>query len=166
MKRSLFTILLVLCTGLVFCQGAQKVALYNPADNAREEINRKVKEAKAAGKYVLIQVGNNACVWCLRFHSFITSDKQVDSIFRASYVIYHLNTNKDNPNEKLLATFRYPQRFGYPVFLILDGSGELLHTQNSAYLEAGAGYNRQAVIEFFTQWSPKALDPAQYKQQK
>ena len=116
MKRSLFTILLVLCTGLVFCQGAQKVALYNPADNAREEINRKVKEAKAAGKYVLIQVGNNACVWCLRFHSFITSDKQVDSIFRASYVIYHLNTNKDNPNEKLLATFRYPQRFGYPVF--------------------------------------------------
>ena len=166
MKKGLFAIMLVLCTGFVFCQGVQKVSLYNPADNPRDEINKKIREAKTAGKYVFIQVGNNACIWCIRFHSFITTDRHVDSIFRANYVIYHLNTNKDNPNEKLLASYRYPQRFGYPVFLILDGKGELLHTQNSAYLEAGAGYNRQAVIEFLTQWSPKAMDPAQYKQQK
>ncbi|HEX6191306.1 MAG TPA: thioredoxin family protein [Chitinophagaceae bacterium] len=164
MKRAILTVLLLQILVTIFCQDTRKVSLYNPADNAREEISKKIKEAKAEGKYVFIQVGNNACIWCLRFHSFLSTDKMVDSIFRANYVIYHLNTNPENPNEKLLAGYRFPQRFGYPVFLILDGKGELLHTQNSEYLEAGAGYNRKAVIEFLSQWAPKALDPAQYKQ--
>ena len=90
--------------------------------------------------------------------------KQIDSIIQDNYVVYHLNYSKENKNEKLLAKYGFPQRFGFPVFLILDGEGKLLHTQNSGYLEEEKGYNRNKVISFFTDWSPKALDPAQYKE--
>jgi hypothetical protein len=65
-----------------------------------------------------------------------------------------------------LARYGFPQRFGFPVFLILDGNGKLLHTQNSAYLEDGnKSYKKEVVMGFLGDWSPTALDPGQYKDQ-
>jgi hypothetical protein len=80
-------------------------------------------------------------------------------------VLYHLNYSKENYNTDLMAKYRFPQRFGFPVFLVLDGEGELLHTQNSEYLEDGKGYDKRKVIDFFGNWSPKAFDPVNYKEQ-
>ena len=42
----------------------------------------------------------------------------------ANYVVYHLNYSKENYNAKLLTKYNFPQRFGFPVFLILDGEGK------------------------------------------
>jgi hypothetical protein len=64
-----------------------------------------------------------------------------------------------------LEKFGYPQRFGFPVFLILNGTGELLHSQNSVYLEEGKGYNEKTVAGFLSDWSPSAFDPKRYKDQ-
>ena len=105
-------------------------------------------------------------MWCARFHEFISNDKQIDSLVSANYVVYHLNYSKENYNAKLLAKYGYPQRFGFPVFLILDGDGKLLQTMNSWYLEDGnKSYVKEKVMEFFTDWSTKALDPKAYKEQ-
>jgi hypothetical protein len=51
------------------------------------------------------------------------------------------------------------------VFLILNSKGELIHTQNSGYLEEGKSYNKEKVDGFFNDWSPKALDPKSYPEQ-
>jgi hypothetical protein len=84
----------------------------------------------------------------------------------ANYVVYHMNYGKENYNTKLLAKYKYPQRFGFPVFLILDGEGELLHTQNSWYLEDGkTSYDREKIKSFFTEWGPTVFDPKQYREQ-
>ena len=41
----------------------------------------------------------------------------------------------------------------------------LLHTQNSWYLEDGkTSYEREKVKSFFTEWSKRSLDPSQYKE--
>jgi hypothetical protein len=41
-----------------------------------------------------------------------------------------------------------------------------MHTQSSWYLEDGKkSYDRDKVIAFFSDWSPSALDPKQYKEQ-
>jgi hypothetical protein len=63
----------------------------------------------------------------------------------------------------LYAKYGYPQRFGFPVFIILDENGNRIHTQNSAYLEEGKGYSKDKIAEFFEAWSPAALDPKNYK---
>ena len=163
-------IIVVLIGSLVFVnvysQDMTKFNLYKPDEKAEQEIAAAVKQAKSEGKHVFIQIGGNWCIWCARFNDFITTDSKIDSIIRSGYIIYHLNYSKENYNAKLLAKYRFPQRFGFPVFLILDGNGQLVHTQNSWYLEDGKkSYDRDKVIEFFTDWSPKAFDPNQYHEQ-
>ena len=162
MRLFILSIIISLTSGVAIGQTSQS-RLYDPFENASQAIAAKVKMAKATGKHVIVQVGNNGCGWCYRFNNLTNTDKIIDSLVKKNFIFYHLNTSPENKNEKLLAKYRFPQRFGYPAFLILNGKGALLHTQNSVYLEEGSGYNREKVIEFLEQWSPKALDPVQYK---
>jgi thioredoxin-related protein len=148
-----------------FAQDSVKLKLYSPQENATAIIEQKIKEAKKQGKHVLLQVGGNWCGWCIRFHNFVTYEPSLDSLLRNNYIVYNLNYSPENYNVELLKKYQYPQRFGFPVFLVLNGEGKLLHTQNSAYLEEGKGYNKDKVAEFFNHWSPQALDPKQYKEQ-
>jgi len=166
MKEIAVCVLVFAISTLGFSQDMTKFKLYKPEEKAEQEIAKVVKQAKAEGKHVFIQIGGNWCIWCARFHDFITDDPKIDSIIRSGYVVYHLNYSKENDNAKLLAKYGYPQRFGFPVFLVLDGEGKLIQTQNSGYLEDGKkSYDRDKVIEFFINWSPSALDPKQYKEQ-
>jgi hypothetical protein len=77
--------------------------------------------------------------------------------------VYHLNYSPDNLNKPIFEKYGFAQRFGFPVFIILDGNGNRIHTQNSAYLEEGKGYNKQKVLDFLNSWTPASLDPANYK---
>lgn len=165
MKKIYLLVIVTLITGVVFSQDLSKFHLYDPKENAEEQIAKAVKKAKDEKKHVFIQIGGNWCIWCARFNDFVTKDSAIDSLIKANYVVYHLNYSPENKNEKLLAKYGYPQRFGFPVFLVLDGNGKLLHTQNSGYLEQGKSYFRNYVISFFTDWSPAALDPGQYKEE-
>jgi thioredoxin-related protein len=150
-----------------FTQDMTKFKLYTPTENAEKGIADAVTKAKAEGKNVFVQIGGNWCIWCARFNDFISNDHQIDSLVNANYVVYHLNYSKENYNYKLLAKYGYPQRFGFPVFLILDSDGKLLHTMNSWYLEDGkTSYVKEKVLEFFTDWTKKALDPKGYKEQE
>jgi thioredoxin-related protein len=147
-----------------FSQDMKTFNLYKPGENAEQKIDDAIKQAKAEGKHVFIQIGGNWCIWCARFNDFVTTDKSIDSLVKTNYVVYHLNYSKENKNEKLLAKYGFPQRFGFPVFLVLDASGKLIHTQNSVYLEEDKGYNKKAVTGFFNDWAAKALDPKQYNE--
>jgi thioredoxin-related protein len=163
MKRLLFFTLLLLVSVIVYSQDMTKFKLYNPGDDAKKEIESAVKKAKESGKHVMLQIGGNWCVWCARFNDFVTNDKSLDSSLNANYVVYHLNYSKENKNLDILKKYSFPQRFGFPVFLVLNEKGELLHTQTSWYLEAGKGYDKEKVAAFFNDWGKKAFDPEQYK---
>lgn len=142
---------------------AQEKKLYDPAADAEKDIAAAVKKAKAENKFVLIQGGGNWCSWCIEFARFAKADTQIDSAMNAGFVWYHLNFSKENKNEKIFAKYGYAQRFGFPVFIILDGDGNRIHTQNSAYLEDGKkSYDKEKVLEFLQMWSPLALDPKTY----
>ena len=165
MKSALLVAILLGCAALVSAQDLSKFKLYKPEENASEEIAKAVKQAKKEGKNVFVQIGGNWCIWCARFNDFVTKDASIDSLINANYVVYHMNWSKENKNEKLLAKYKFPQRFGFPVFLVLDEKGELIHTQNSAYLEENKSYSKEKVVGFFNDWTPKALDAATYKEQ-
>jgi len=149
--------------GNLHAQSKDTAHLYNPDANAEKDIAAAVKKAKAEHKFVLMQAGGNWCVWCKRFSLTVANDPKLDSIVNADFVFYHLNYSSENKNEKLFAKYGYPQRFGFPVFIILDDKGNRIHTQNSAYLEQGKGYDKDKIAAFFEAWSPKALDPSSYK---
>ena len=158
----LFLLCLLVGAGNLQAQDMKTFRLYNPQENADSALIQAIARAAAGGKHVFVQIGGNWCVWCARFHEFITKDAQLDSLVKADFEVYHMNYSPENRNKDILARFGYPQRFGFPVFIILDGSGRPLHVQNSAYLEQEKSYSREKVKEFFESWNPRALDPAQY----
>jgi thioredoxin-related protein len=164
-KKCIFTFLFFSINFFVLAQEAKNFDVYKPSENAAAEIQKAVAKASKENKHVLIQVGGNWCSWCARFHKAVTTDRQVDSLIKSSFVVYHLNYSKENKNLKTLAKYSFPQRFGFPVFLILAGNGKLIHTQNSAYLEEGEGYSKEKIIDFLSAWTREALNPAAYKEE-
>ena len=145
-------------------KAADTTRLYNPYANAAKDIQQAVQRAKKEGKHVLIQVGGNWCVWCYRFNAFVQLDSGLKKVMNNNYVVYHLNYSKENKNLDQLKKLGFPQRFGFPVFVILDAGGNRLHTQDSALLEKGNGYDRDKVMSFLNNWSPAALSEVLYKE--
>ena len=162
MKKISIVIISFFFTANIF---AQEAKLYNPSADAEKDISDAVKQAKAEHKYVLMMVGGNWCSWCIEFARFAKADPQIDSVISSAFIWYHLNYSKENKNKKVLENYSFPQRFGFPVFVILNENGERIHTQNSEYLEDGKkSYNKNKVQEFLEMWSPKALNPKMYEE--
>ena len=156
---------LVLCISLAHVSSAQEATLYNPAADATADINKKIAEAKKDNKFVLIQAGGNWCGWCLEFNRFTHADAQIDSIIKSAFVVYHLNYSKENYNLPIFKKYDYPQRFGFPVFIILKADGSVLHIQDSGLLVDGKkSYDERKVKNFFMLWSPAAFNAKQYQQ--
>jgi thioredoxin-related protein len=162
MKKNLFFFIgLMLTSASIF---AQEKKLYNPAADAKVDIETALKKAAAENKFVVLQAGGNWCSWCLEFAKISKANPQIDSLINSSFVWYELNFSKENKNEDVLAKYGYPQRFGFPVFIILDSRGQRIHTQNSEYLEDGKkSYDQKKVFEFLQQWTPKSLAAENYK---
>lgn len=121
------------------------------------EIDSAVGLAARTDKHVLIQVGGNWCKWCIRLHQFIESHSQLDSIIKADYVFIHVNYSKENKNPEAMKRLDYPNRFGFPVFVVLDQNGYRLHTQDTAFLEEGEGYNEKKIRRFLLGWTVEAV---------
>jgi thioredoxin-related protein len=136
--------------------------LYHPEANAAADIEAAIEKAAAGGKYVLLQGGGNWCSWCYKFQDFIEKDEELKALVEENFIWYHLNYSKENMNEPIFAKYGFPQRFGFPVLIILDANGNRIHTQDSALLESGEGYDRSKVLNTLKGWSPKALSPAAY----
>ncbi len=161
-KICLFTVVLLTVINI----WAQEKKLYDPDANATADIEAAVKKAAAENKYVLIQAGGNWCSWCLEFARSSKADLQIDSAINSGFIWYHLNYSKENMNDAGFAKYGSPQRCGVPVVIILDGKGQRLNTQNSEYLEDGKkSYDKNKVLSFLANWSPKALLPETYEKQ-
>lgn len=139
--------------------------LYNPSEDAKAEIAKAVEKAEIEGKHVFLQIGGNWCGWCRLFDRKVNTNDTIRTFMEDNFVVYHVNYSPENRNEDVLASLGYPQRFGFPVFVILDSQGNRIHTQNSAYLEEGRGHSSKKVLEFLKHWSPAAVDPKQYARQ-
>ena len=139
--------------------------VYNEEINPVEQIDQAVAQAKAESKFVVCQVGGNWCPWCLRFADFITNDTTISQVIGENFVYIHVNYNprKSEGAEKaqwaaaMLQKLNHPERFGFPVFVVLDEQGRVLHTQDSSFLEEGKGYDKEKVLRFFNNWTPKAV---------
>lgn len=138
--------------------------LYNPKADVNKDVAAAIAKAKKEGKHVLIQVGGNWCIWCYRFHDFVAKDTALSRILDANYVVYHLNWSSENKNLDYLKKLGYPQRFGFPAFVIVDADGTRLHTQDSGLLEKDKSYDAEKVKTFFLNWSPAVFNEKLYKE--
>lgn len=165
MKKKMFLALVAVLFALT--ANAQKALkkVYNENINPIEQIDQAVAKAKSEGKFVICQVGGNWCPWCLKFADFIEKDTTISKIIADNFEYIHVNYNprKSQGEEKLaqgralMKRLNNAGRFGYPVFVVLDEEGRILHIQDSGLLEEGEGYNQKKVLSFFKNWTPKAV---------
>lgn len=163
MKKSLLSnliisIVIVFSTTSLICQESKK--LYDPTLDGMKQIKEAVTKAAGEGKHVLIQFGGNWCGWCIKFDAFCKADTTISTIISKNYVPVKLNYDPSNKNEAANVYLGNPTRFGFPVFIILDSKGKVLHIQDSGLLEEGAGYSKQKVTGFFRNWTSSAIIPA------
>jgi thioredoxin-related protein len=162
MKRNFaFTVIILLISLGLSAQ--QAITIYTPGTDAKAELAAAVAKVGAEGKHVFIQIGGNWCPWCVKFHKMVNEDAKLDSLVHANYEVVKINYSKENYNKEILAALGYPQRFGFPVFVILDGKGNVLHTQDSGYLEQDKGYSREKVEHLFLMWSAYTMREAEKK---
>ena len=136
-------------------QGLKRV--YDEKRSGIELIDSALAVAKAEGKHVICQVGGNWCVWCLRFAAFIEADEEIKALVNDNYVYIHVNYRRRTEDKDMLQTMNRlgnPVRFGFPVMVVLDAAGKVLHTQDSSFLESGEGYDRKKVMRFLQCWTP------------
>ncbi len=133
--------------------------IYNVSIDGYQQLLQAVDSASRTRKHVLVQVGGNWCPWCIRFHQFCKNVPQIDSILKSAYVYVPLNYSRENKNERALEWLEYPQRFGFPVLVVLDTKGRRIHTQDSGLLEKEKSYDTLKVFTFLKNWTPTAIKP-------
>lgn len=139
--------------------------VYNEDINPLEQIDQALLKANSEGKFVVCQVGGNWCIWCLRFASFMSNDADISQLVKDNFEFIHVNYNprKSGGPEKaqqaaaLMKRLDNCGRFGYPVFVVLDDKGRVIHIQDSSFLEENQGYSKDKVLRFFKNWTPKAV---------
>ena len=165
MKRNVLTaaFALLLTVSLQAQTGLKHV--YNEDINPLEQIDQALLKANSEGKFVVCQVGGNWCIWCLRFASFMSNDADISQLVKDNFEFIHVNYNprKSGGPEKaqqaaaLMKRLDNCGRFGYPVFVVLDDKGRVIHIQDSSFLEENQGYSKEKVLRFFKNWTPKAV---------
>ncbi len=162
--KQLFIFLLVMA-GTISTKAQQAPDLehiYNPSANAKADMTAALQRAAKENKHLMVQVGGNWCIWCKRLYKFVEDHPALKQDVEKNYVVYHLNYSKENKNLDILKELGFPQRFGFPVLVILDGKGNRLHTQNTGLLEDADSYDEKKIRDMLKQWSPVALSPASY----
>ncbi len=165
--KSIFTFFFIALASLINIKAQESPSsskkLYDPTADAKADIATAIALAKKENKHVFLQIGGNWCSWCIAFDKKVNENEELKQILNDNYVIYYLNYSKENTNSDIMKQLGFPQRFGFPAFVILDAEGNRLHTQNSSYLEEGKGHSVEKVKEFLESWTVKALDPINYK---
>ncbi len=169
LKACVILIAMLTATTVYAQNGLKRV--YDESINPMEQIEQAVAKAKTEGKFVVCQVGGNWCPWCLRFADFITNDTTISRLIAEHFVYIHVNydprkakaagTAQQDKNaaagaNAMLRRLNNPERFGFPVFVVLNEQGEVIHIQDSSFLEEGQGYDQKKVLRFFKNWTPKA----------
>jgi thioredoxin-related protein len=169
MKTIFILLAAVFISTAAFSQAAKEgVHIYNPEANALADLKAASEKALKENKHVLVQVGGNWCVWCIAFHNLVESTPELKQYIDNNFETVLVNYDTQHKNEAAMKYLGYPGRFGYPVFVVLDGKGKVLHIENSSYLETEeiaangkkkVGHDVKKITSFLKGWTVAAVNP-------
>ena len=159
MKKSILTLLTLIFLTVSASAQSKLKKVYDETLDQKEQIDDAIAKADKEDKFVICQVGGNWCRWCLMFAEYINGDEEIRKTIEDNFVYIHVNHNPKDRNASLPVDVQKrlgnPLRFGFPVLVVLDSNGKLLHIQDSSFLEEGNGYNKAKVMRFFKNWTPE-----------
>src|SRR6476661_78253 len=142
---------LACCSLAALAQAQALPAKFDPTRDAAADVRAAVAQARAQRKQVLVDVGGEWCIWCHILDKVIASHAPVQRLLEDNYVVVTVNWSPQNRNEALLS--QWPKIKGYPHLFVLDGKGQLVHSQDTSELEAGRDYDEGKVLAFLREHS-------------
>ena len=92
------------------------------------------------------------------YTKFVNADNDIMKVMEDEYIFVMVNWSTENKSPDAMAYLGYPERFGFPVFVIVDGDGSILHIQDTALLEEGKDYNKKHIMQLLTVWTSDAVN--------
>mgnify|MGYP003402462952 CR=1 FL=1 len=135
--------------------------VYNENIDPIKQIEQTVSKASGNKKNIIVQLGGNWCIWCLRFADFINKNQEIKTLVEQNYEYIHVNiprrgTPEEKAAEPLQKRLNNAGRFGYPALVVLSPDGKVLHIQDSSFLEHESSYDAKKVLRFLKSWTPEA----------
>ena len=124
---------------------------FDPARDSEKDLAEAVANAKVSGKFILLDVGGERCIWCKRLDVFLYDDPEIHKMMKDAFEVVKVNMSQENKNEAILS--KYPKIGGYPHFFILDKNGKFVQSQDTAVLESKGSYSPEKLKAFFTIWT-------------
>jgi len=123
---------------------------FDPARDSEKDLADAVEKAKESGKYILLDVGGEWCIFCKRLDIFLYDNEELNKMMKDAFEVVKVNYSAEFKNEKFLS--RYPKIPGYPHFFILDKKGTFVQSQDTSIFEDGGSYKIEKLKAFFTIW--------------
>jgi thioredoxin-related protein len=165
-SKLLLIVFIIIASYSASASSQETKKLYDPSLDGMKQIKEATALAAKEGKHVLVQYGGNWCSWCIKFDAFCKADTAISKVIADNYIPVKLNYDQTNKNDAANAFLGNPTRFGFPVFIIIDGKGNVIHIQDSSLLEEDKGYSKNKVIGFFKGWTAAAIVPQAPKSAK
>lgn len=123
---------------------------YDDAADAEREIDQALARARARDKRVLVVFGANWCSWCRRLEHVLQSHPAVSRALTDGFEVVHVSTGarRSGKNAAINARYGDPIQHGLPVFVVLDGTGEIVMTQETGSLEVDDRHDPEKVLAF------------------
>jgi thioredoxin-related protein len=139
---------------------------YSTAYDAKRDPFQDGRDAIAlagkTGRFVLIEVGGDWCVWCHLLDRFIKNNKDVYDALHQNYVVLKVNVNDENDNKEFLSGL--PKANGYPHLFITRGDGTVIYSTDTTRLVKEGKYVHERVMAFLQHWTE--LDKKNNRPQK
>jgi thiol:disulfide interchange protein len=134
---------------------AKPPVIYDTKADGMRQIATALAQAKAENKRVLLQLGANWCIWCVKFHELVKSDAVIAGQIQQGFVLVPIDVDGDH-NRAVDAHYGFPtEKGGLPSFVLLDKDGTWLTTVFTEHFDKGPDYDRKKVEAFFKKWALK-----------
>lgn len=128
---------------------------FDPARDARADLETAKVEAKRGGRHIVLELGTADCAPCAALDEMIEGEAALRRQRDAGFVWVRVDRSAAG-NAQLLAAYPGGTDAPAPHLLVLDADGQLLHAQpDEALMDDGRPHQRQ-VREFLERWMPPA----------
>ncbi|MBV9215079.1 MAG: thioredoxin family protein [Acidobacteria bacterium] len=123
---------------------------FDPARQPQADLDKAIAAAAASGKRIILDVGGEWCSWCVYMDKFFFRQPALRKVRDTNYIWVKINMSPENENTAFLSS--YPAIDDYPHLFVLDETGKLLFSKDTAELELGEGYSVSKFTAFLKEW--------------
>jgi len=124
---------------------------FDPLRDPNVDLIAAVETASKSGKRIILDIGGEWCGWCVYMDKFFYQNAGIAKLRDDNFIWVKVNMSEQNENKAFLSA--YPVITGYPHLFVLETDGKFLHSQDTAPLESGKGYDLPKFTAFLKTWS-------------